>query len=251
MNFTTLIGIICGLAFIIIAIVREGELFLFFNLNAALITLGGTMAATFIAFPLNRIVNLSKAIACAFQADIHGPSDYVDAMARFAGLYRRGGVKKLEAESMKIENRFLRLAADLIADNLPRDQISIMLENERLYLALRHKSGETILRTMSKFAPAFGMVGTLIGLIQMFTLLSDPSRIGPPMAVALLTTFYGLILSNLFLLPLASKLKARTDDELLLTKIIQEGILLVERSENPRKVKDILSSMLPPAKRDN
>lgn len=249
MNFSTLSGIICGLAFIITAISRGGELVLFFNLNAALLTIGGTMAATFIAFPFSRIVNLSRTLAHAFRTDIHPPSNYVSSITNIGRAYRRGGLRKLELEMEGLENPYLKSAADLLVENMPREQIALILENERLYLSIRHESGEMILKTMAKFAPAFGMVGTLIGLVQMFAGLSDPSRIGPPMAVALLTTFYGMLISYLFFLPLASKLRSRTDDELLLMKVIQEGILLVEKSENPRRVRRILFSMLPPEKR--
>ncbi len=249
MNSTTLLGIICGLTCIAIAIERGGELILFINLNAALLTIGGTMAATFIAFPYNRVSNLLKATVHAFRLDIHQPSDYVNSILNIARIYRRGGLKKLESQAESMDNQYLKLAVELVVDSFPKEQIANILENERLYLVMRHESGEAILKTMAKFAPAFGMVGTLIGLIQMFASLSDPSKIGPPMAVALLTTFYGLVLSNLFLLPLASKLKIRTDDEVLLMKVIQEGIQLVEKAENPMRIKKTLLSMLPPAMR--
>lgn len=232
------------------AIYRGGEFILFFNLNAAFLTLGGTMAATFIAFPFSRIANLFRTVAHAFRIDIHPPSDYVNSITNIGRIYRRGGLRNLELEMETLDNPHLKTAAQLLVENLPREQISLILENERLYLFKRHESGEMILKTMAKFAPAFGMVGTLIGLVQMFATLSDPSRIGPPMALALLTTFYGVLISNLFFLPLASKLRSRTDDEIHLMKVIQEGILLAEKLENPRRIQKILFSMLPPAERE-
>jgi chemotaxis protein MotA len=248
-SFVTLIGILLGTSLISIAIVRGGNALIFLNMDAAFITIGGTIAATLIAYPFKDVRRIFHVATNAFKRDIYPPSRFISTILELAHIYRRGGLKKLETKEESLDNDFLRTGVELVVDGFEYKDIHSILEKERVYFSLRHESGEMIIRTMAKLAPAFGMAGTLIGLIQMMAVLSDPQSIGRPLAQAMISTFYGLLLSNLVLLPIAAKLKTRTDNELVLMRVIMDGIGGIHRKENPIKLERHLNSILPPSQR--
>lgn len=249
MNALTFGGVFLGIILIAAAIIREGNAPIFLNLDAAFITIGGTIAATFMAYPFKDVKRLIHVALNAFKRDIYPPGAFIETILYLSKVYRSGGLKKLETEEESLYNRYLRLGVELVVDGYDEKEIHTIMEKERIFLSLRHESGEMILRSMARFAPAFGMVGTLIGLIQMLLMFDDPSGIGRPLSQALVSTFYGLLAANLVFLPLAAKLKTRTDSEIVLMRVIMDGILGVYRKENQAKLKRHLNSILPPNQR--
>jgi chemotaxis protein MotA len=249
MNLLTFGGIFLGVALISTAIIRGGNAMLFLNMDAAFITVGGTIAASLIAYPFKDIRKLLHVAMNAFKKDIFPPGAFIDTILDLSRVYRMGGLKKLETEEESLYNRNLRLGVELVVDGYEEKDIHSIMEKERIFLCLRHEGGEMIIRSMAKYAPAFGMAGTLIGLIHMLLMLENPVGIGAPLAQALVSTFYGLLLANLVLLPIAAKLKRRTDNEIVLMRVITDGIMGICRKENPGKLKRHLNSILPPNQR--
>lgn len=246
---STVIGIISGVVLLFMAIFQQGGFMVFINKNAMMITLGGTIAATFISFPLPRVMSVAVVLFNIFKQDIQKPSTYIGRIVGLAFKARKESLLSLDKEAKKIGNRFLKKGIEMIVDGTPPEMIKDVLETELNFLNTRHMAGEHIFRTAGKFAPAFGLIGTLIGLIAMLRGLggsSDTSTLGPAMAVALVTTFYGAMMSNLFLLPVAEKLRSRTDEEIVQIQIIIEGILMIQAGKNPRIIEQKLNSFLPP-----
>jgi chemotaxis protein MotA len=243
----TLMGVLAGVFLIAVAIIRGGDANIFINVNSALIVLGGTVATAFIAFPSKKITTLTPVLYNAFKPGVYEPEDYVDDIMRLASKYRSGGMKQLENEESKVDNRFLRNGIAMIVDGYNAKEIHELMERELNSMLDRHNSGQKVLRFMSVQAPVFGMAGTLIGLVQMLMHIDDPSTIGPALATALITTFYGLMLANLILTPLAAKLSMRTDMESILFKSIRVGIIGIHDRVNPQKIQRNMNALLPPS----
>ncbi|MEK9630068.1 MAG: MotA/TolQ/ExbB proton channel family protein [Nitrospinota bacterium] len=243
----TLLGVLSGVFLIVIAIIRGGDAAIFVNLNSALIVVGGTVATGFIAFPSKRITVMIPVIQNAFKPGVYEPEDYVDDIMRLASRYRSGGMKQLENEESKLDNRFLKSGVAMIVDGYNAKEIHELMERELNAMLDRHNSGQKVLRFMSVQAPVFGMAGTLIGLIQMLMHIDHPSTIGPALATALITTFYGLLLANLILTPLAAKLGSRTDMEGTLFRAIRVGIMGIHDRVNPQKIQRTMNALLPPS----
>jgi chemotaxis protein MotA len=167
----------------------------------------------------------------------------------YAKRARREGILSLEPLIKEIDDEYLKKGLQLTVDGLEPELIRDILETEIAYLEERHGSGADVVSVMGAFAPALGMIGTVIGLILMLQTMSDPSTIGPSMAVALITTFYGAILANLVFNPLAGKLRTRSKEEVLIREMILEGVLSISKGENPRVIEEKLNSYLPPKNR--
>lgn len=247
MDFATLVGIFSGLALIFGAILIGGSLVLFVNVPGMMIVVGGTVSATLVTFPLSEVMTAFKAMFVVFRDQGEKPGDVVQLMVRLADVSRKKGI--LALQGIKTDNMILRKACQLIADGAEEELIANTLLIEIESLKSRHYIPQEVFRKMGSFSPAFGMLGTLIGLVQMLSRLDDPTKIGPAMAVALLTTFYGSILSTMAFLPIAGKLRARTNREILVMEIIFEGARSILESNNPMVVYEKLSSFLPPRSR--
>ncbi|MBC8286962.1 MAG: MotA/TolQ/ExbB proton channel family protein [Nitrospinae bacterium] len=243
----TLMGVLAGIFLITVAIIRGGDAGVFININSALIVLGGSIATAFIAFPAKKITTLMPVLYNAFKPGVYEPEDYVDDIMRLASKYRSGGMKQLENEEGKVDNRFLKNGIAMIVDGYNAKEIHELMDRELNSMLDRHNSGQKVLRFMSVQAPVFGMAGTLIGLVQMLMHIDDPSTIGPALATALITTFYGLMLANLVLTPLAAKLSMRTDMEGVLGRSIRVGIIGIHDRVNPQKIQRNMNALLPPA----
>ncbi|MBT5551507.1 MAG: biopolymer transporter ExbB [Nitrospina sp.] len=243
----TLMGVLSGVFLITVAIIRGGDAGVFININSALIVIGGSLATAFIAFPAKKITTLMPVLYNAFKPGVYEPEDYVDDIMRLASKYRSGGMKQLENEEGKVDNRFLRNGIAMIVDGYNAKEIHELMDREMNAMLDRHNSGQKVLRFMSVQAPVFGMAGTLIGLVQMLMHIDDPSTIGPALATALITTFYGLMLANLVLTPLAAKLSMRTDMEGILGRSIRVGIIGIHDRVNPQKIQRNMNALLPPA----
>ena len=245
----TLLGVIAGVALIVVAIIRGGDADVFMNMNALLIVLGGMVSTTFIAFQSKKILEMIPVIVAAFRPDVLTPADYIDQIMGLAGKYRTGGMKVLENAEGKVENRFLKNGIGMIVDGYNGREIYEGLEQEINSLHGRHNAGQKILRFMGVQAPVFGMAGTLIGLIQMLMHIDNPSTIGPALATALITTFYGLILANLIVTPITAKLTMRTESEVLLIKTIRTGVMGIFERSNPAKIAKSMNALLAPDER--
>jgi len=247
MDIATLFGLIIGFSLLIGAIILGGQYNVFLNIPGLMIVIGETFASACITFPVSDIYNAIKAAFKIFVTKKLSANDVVNLMVKIADISRREGL--LALENIETDNNILKKTCQLIADNADNDLIEETLYIEIASLKQRHFLIQDIFRTMANYAPAFGMVGTLIGLVQMLASLKDPEAIGPAMAVAILTTFYGSVLSNLIFLPIAGKLKSRTRAEVLHLQIIFEGAKCILQNNNPRFVYEKLSSFVPPKER--
>ncbi len=247
MDITTFFGIIAGAALIFGAIFLGGSLETFINIPGFMIVAGGTLAAISVNYPLNEIVQAHFAAYKIFASRNVREIDVVNTMVKIADISRREGL--LALENIKTENKILKKACQLIADNADPLMIREMLAIEIASLRGRHHIVQDVFKRMGTYAPSFGMIGTLIGLVQMLAALHDPSTIGPAMAVALLTTFYGAMMASLIFLPMAGKLRSRSQQEILHLYIIFEGAKCILENNNPRLVYEKLSSFVPPKER--
>lgn len=247
MDIATFFGIIVGFSLVIGAIFIGGSVDTFVNIPGMMIVLGGTMAATTINFPVSEVNKALRAAFYIFSKRNISSNDVVNTMVRIADISRRDGL--LALENIQTENAILKKACQLIADNTDPMMISQTLRIEISSLRSRHAIIQDVFKKMAAFAPSFGMIGTLIGLVQMLTRLDDPASIGPAMAVAILTTFYGALLATLLFLPIAGKLKSRTQQETLHLEIIFQGAQSILENNNPRIVYEKLSSFVPPSER--
>ena len=243
----TLLGALAGLFLITVAIIRGGDAGIFLNINSALIVIGGALSTSFIAFPSKKVLDMVSIIRNAFKPNVYEPEDYVDDITRLAAVYRSRGMKQLENEESKVDNRFLKGGIAMIVDGYNAKEIHELMERELNAMLDRHNTGVKVLRFLAMQAPVFGMAGTLIGLVQMLMHLDDPSTIGPALATALITTFYGLMLANLIMTPLAAKLTSRTDMEAVLFKAIRIGIIGIHDRVNPQKIQRSMNALLPPS----
>jgi len=247
---SSIIGIFFGAVLMFISIFNQGGIKIFLNLDALMITLGGTIAATFISYPLPRVIKVFTVIKNIFKSEKNEYNRYIAIIIALALKARQNSILSLENDLRKIKNRIIKVGLQMVIDGSPPDIIRDVLETEIDYMRIRHSEGEQIFRTMGKFSPAFGMIGTLIGLIAMLRSMADigatAESMGPAMAVALVTTFYGAMLTNLIFYPIAEKLKSMTDSEMLLNAILIEGILLIQQGLNPRIVEKKLNAYLPP-----
>jgi len=249
MDIATIIGIIGGIGCIIYGILGGAGIGSFIDIPSLMITVGGTLAATLINFPLPEILKMWKTAINVFKTHGFDPSTPIPIIVSYAKKARQNGLLSLEDSIDNLNDEFFSLGMRLIIDGTDPEQVSDIMEIEMAFLEERHSKGQKLFTTMAKYAPAFGMIGTLIGLISMLKHIDDPSTIGPSMAVALITTFYGALMANLVFMPIAGKLKARTADEILMKRIILEGILMIQAQANPRYISQKLVAFLPPALR--
>lgn len=249
MDLATIIGIILSFGLVTSAIMFGGSILVFVSIPSALIVLGGTLGATLVNYPLNQILGVVGVVKNAFFSGLDAPSVIIDRFMDYANRARREGILSLEPVIKEIDDIFLRKGLQLTVDGLEPQAIQEILETEISYLEERHETGADIINAFGSFAPALGMIGTVLGLVQMLQTMNDPSTIGPAMAVALITTFYGALLANLVFLPLAGKLKHRSKEEVLIKEMVMEGVLAISKGENPRIIEEKLSSYLPPKNR--
>ncbi|MCD6407058.1 motility protein A [Candidatus Aerophobetes bacterium] len=251
MDITTIAGISAGLGLVLMAILQGGGgLVVFINVPSLMITVGGTIGATLINFPMSKVFGVMKVVKKAFFHKETSPEGIIATLVEFARIARREGVLALEERISGTDDPFFRKGVQLAVDGTPPEVIREILTIDLEALQERHKGGQDIFNAMATYSPAFGMIGTLIGLIQMLRSLDDPSKIGQGMATALLTTFYGALMANLVFLPIAGKLRVRSEEEVLNKRLIMEGIVAIQSGDNPRVVEDKLKSFISPGIRD-
>jgi chemotaxis protein MotA len=245
----TVIGIIAAFGLVVWGILLGGSLNQFWDAPSVAIVLGGTAAALLVAFPIARIVSMVSVLRKAFFAVPQEPDAVISKMVRYAERARREGMLALEEESESEPDDFLRKGLRLAVDGTDPNLLEKILETDIGQIESRHKNGKSILDTAGTFAPAFGMIGTLIGLVNMLAALDDPSTIGAGMATALITTFYGALLANALFLPMAGKLELRSAEEILVKEMIIDGIMAIQSGDSPRIVEEKLKSFLSPSQR--
>ncbi len=247
MDIATLLGILAGFSLVIGAIFLGEAVAVFLNIKGLMIVLGGTLSVICINYPIHEVYQSIVAAIKIFSTRKSKANEVVNTMVQIADISRRDGL--LALEKIKTDNPILKKACQLIADNAGPEMIQESLRIEISAMKQRHGISQEVFRKMAAYSPSFGLIGTLIGLVQMLTNLDDPSKVGPGMAVALLTTFYGALLSSLIFQPVAGKLKSRTQEEALHLEIIFEGAKCILENNNPRFVYEKLSSFVPPRER--
>lgn len=244
MDIGTIIGIIAAYGLIIMAI--GTQLILFVNVPSALVVMGGTLGATMVNFPLSRVFGAVNVAKNAFLVKKNDPSLMIQELIEYAGKARKEGILVLESIVGSIKDEFLAKGIQLAVDGLEPKFIQKIMETEIQFIEDRHKQGAEVFTTMASLAPAFGLIGTLVGLVLMLQSMDDPSSIGPSMAVALITTFYGAVLANTLFVPIAGKLRTRSKEELLVKELVLEGIMSIASGDNPRIMEQKLNAFLAP-----
>ncbi len=246
MDIATLIGIVVAFGLVISSIFMGGPGTWFINYPSIMIVLGGTMGATLIAYPLSEVLSVFGVAKNVFLFRSHSAGKLIPVILDFAKKARRDGILSFESQLKDMKDPFLAKGMQLAIDGMESSSIEDVMTTEIAYIEERHRLGAEIFSTMGTFSPAIGMLGTIIGLVQMLMQMEDPSSIGAPMAVALLTTFYGTLLANLLFLPIAGKLKTRSRQEILVKTMMIEGIISIQSGDNHRIVEQKLKAFLSP-----
>jgi chemotaxis protein MotA len=249
LDLATLLGILVAAVLVIGSILLGGSGSWFINYPSLMIVLGGTLGATLINYPMADLISVFKVTKNAFRHKSFKPIALIPQMVNFAKKARREGILSFEAQLKQIRDPFLVRCMQMAIDGMEAESIAEVLNTEILWLEERHRLGAEIYSTMGAFAPAVGMLGTIIGLVQMLMQMKDPTAIGPPMAVALLTTFYGTLLANLLFLPIAGKLRVRSKQEILAKQMVLQGILSIQEGDNHRIVEQKLKAFISPRMR--
>ena len=248
MDLGTLIGLVLGFALIVVSIILGSPLSIFINAPGLTVVVGGTIASTLVMQKLKHVIGAMGVAKNAFFDKAQPMEEMLPLIVHLATKARKEGLVALEGE--EIPDPFLARGVRLGVDGLSPEVISLTLESELASLKIRHERGHAIFGFMESTAPAFGMIGTLIGLVQMLQALDDPAAIGPGMAVALLTTLYGAILAFLIFGPIAKKLEARTIEEVATKQLAIVGVDSILRGDNSMVIKSKLESYLAPTQRD-
>ena len=246
MDIGTIGGLVVGLGLIIWSIMSSASIDNFIDIPSIIVVMGGTFAATFIAFPMNSVLALGAVFGKAAGGGVTNAVTIIVKIIELANIARREGLLALEEAVGQVNDDFLKKGVMLIVDGTDPELVKSILETELSYIEGRHAAGKGLFDTIGSLAPAFGMIGTLIGLVAMLNALDDPSSIGPAMAVALITTFYGSVIANLFCIPVSKKLAAKSAEEIIVREIMIEGLLSIQAGENPRIIEEKLKAFLSP-----
>ncbi|CAN5253060.1 MotA/TolQ/ExbB proton channel family protein [soil metagenome] len=244
MDIATGAGLLAGIAVLVTLVLLGGDFRIFYDMHAVIIIFGGSFAATLIRFPFVAMIHgLPMGLKFAFSMRSTTSRELVDELAQLAEVARKQGPVGLE--KVETDDPFLAKGIRYVADGYDMDFIRDNLERDRDNFLMHLDEGQKIYRAIGDCAPAFGMIGTLIGMVQMFSNMSDPSKLGPFMAVSLLATLYGALVANLFCLPIADKLHVKLTDEDTNRTLIIDGILMIRDAKSPTLVREMLLAYLP------
>ncbi len=246
MELTTSIGLGFGLICIVVSIMLDGDIMSFVDLASIFVVFGGMIASTIVSFHGKVLKSIKDVYKTAFKKKNNDLKKDIDLIIDIANIARKDGLLALENAIENFNNPFLKKGIMLVVDGADPELIKSIMEAEIYFLQDRHAQGQAMIDSMASYAPAYGMIGTLIGLINMLKKLSDPDSLGPSMAVALVTTFYGVVLANLVFTPISKKLKAITAAETQEKELLLEGLLSIQNGENPRIIREKLYSFLSP-----
>ncbi len=249
MDIATIAGILAGFGLLIGTIATGEGALAFVNLPSMMIVFGGSIAATLVNFPMDQVIPTMKVAAKTFTTQKTAGLEIVQKFIELSQLARRDGILALDRALKDVDEPFMKAGLEMAVDGTEPETIRDIMETEVQSLLERHKIGQGIFTALGAYAPAFGMIGTLIGLVQMLQNLDDPSTIGPSMAIALITTFYGAVLGNLVYLPMAGKLKNKSTQEVSAKRMIIEGVLSIQRGVHPKNLERKLMNFMPPKHR--
>lgn len=249
MDLATLIGLIAAIGIIMAAIFLGGSAGTFFNVPSLLVVVGGTIGAVLMQFSIGQFFGAVKIALKAFFNKSETPDTLIETTVDMANTARKGGLLALEEK--ETGNPFFQMGVQMMVDGHEPDVVRQMMSSEMNLTVQRHELGQKIFKAIADVAPAMGMIGTLIGLVQMLSNMDDPKAIGPSMAVALLTTLYGAMIANVFASPIAEKLGLRSDEERLIKSMIIDGVTGIQEGRNPRVIESMLMTYLPGSKRQN
>lgn len=247
MDLATVIGMLGGIGFIVMAMILGGDLSMFVDVPSVLIVFCGSIFVVMSQFTLGQFFTVGKVAGKAFMFKIDSPDELIEKIVEMADAARKGGF--LALEEAEISNPFMQKGVDMLVDGHDIEVVRDTLAKDITMTTERHEFGVTIFKGLGDVAPAMGMIGTLIGLVAMLSNMDDPKAIGPAMAVALLTTLYGAFLANVICLPIASKLANRVEEEKLNQKLVLDGIVGIADGQNPRVIEGILKNYLAANKR--
>lgn len=247
MDLATVIGLVAAIVLVLSAVILGGSPAMFLDIPSVLIVVGGTVATAFIRFGMGDVLNSTKVAMNTFFTKMSVPAKIIQEIVNLANIARKNGLIVLEQQP--VDDPFLKKAIMYCVDGHEAEFISEVLKKEVSLTIERHDLGKRVFSSMGDAAPAFGMIGTLIGLVQMLGNMSDPAAIGPSMAVALLTTLYGAMIANIVCLPIADKLALRSQEEERNRRLIIEGVLGILKGLNPRVMEEFLQTFLPPKDR--
>ncbi|MCX4188584.1 flagellar motor protein PomA [Methylophaga sp. OBS4] len=248
MDLATLLGLVVAWGLIVATIALGAAASTFVNAPSFAIVLGGTFAVVLMRFTLGQFIGSMKTATKAFLHKAESPEQIIETVVELAAIARKEGLLALEKQ--EIANPVLAKGINMLVDGHEPAVVKKALVTEMNETVNRHGIGQQIFKAIGDAAPAMGMIGTLVGLVQMLTNMSDPKSIGPAMAIALLTTLYGAMLANMFALPIADKLSLRSTEELMNKSIIIESILGIQEGQNPKVLGEILKNFLPASKRE-
>ena len=249
MDLGTIIGLVAGIACVIISILIDGELGSYYSLPSIFITIGGGLCSTLISFRLKDVLGIFKVAAHIFTDKASSASEIIAEMVKLSEKTRREGLLSIEPELEEMEDAFIKQSLQLVVDGIESDTIQDFMDTEIENMQSRHGKGIAIFNMMGAIFPAWGMIGTLIGLINLLLKLDDPAMIGPAMSVALITTFYGSFLSNFICVPMAGKLKMKSNEEVHQMEMIAEAVISIQAGENPKMLEQKLRIYLSPEER--
>ncbi len=249
MDLSSLLGLVLGFVIVIGSIMYAGPIKYFWDLPSFLIVFLGGFFAYMISFPMSNVATLGTVVSKVFQDKKMDLESIIKKIIDLANIARREGLLALEEAVSEIQDEFLQKGVMLIVDGTDPELVKNILETDAANMEERHKVNKAMFEVLGSVTPAFGMIGTLIGLVLMLYNMSDPSSIGPSMAVALITTFYGSFAANLLYIPFANKLSSKSATEMLVKQVMIEGLLSIQAGENPRIIEEKLKSFLSPAQR--
>lgn len=248
MDLATLLGMLGAMAVIIAAIFTGGSAPVFLNVPSILIVVGGTFLVVMIKFSLKQFLGAFKVAGRAFSHKAQDPEKLIEEIVNLANIGRKEGL--LALEKAEVTEDFLKEGIRMLVDGSSQEVVQAVMSKDMQQTIERHSWGEKVFRATGDVAPAMGMIGTLIGLVQMLSNMSDPKSIGPAMAVALLTTLYGAALANMIALPIADKLNLRKSNEKTIHSMCIDGVLAIQAGQNPRIIESMLKAYLDPSQRD-
>ena len=250
MDLTSLIGFLVTWILVFASMASGGNIGAYIDVPSLMITVGGAVGATIISNPGDRLKAIGGCLRSVFISHAPDMVGMVQMIVSFAEKARREGLLSLEADVAEVESDFMRKAIQLVVDGTDPELVRAILDTEIGVFEDRHSANKAVFDNLTEFAPSFGMIGTLIGLIAMLGNLQDVNALGPGMAVALITTMYGSMMANMLCSPISKKLAARSAEEVKSMELMVEGILAIQAGENPRIVEEKLKVYMPPAMRE-
>ena len=249
MDISVVGGLLFAVAVIVFVGIGPANIMLFVDVPSLGIVIGGTLGAIFVAYPTAQVTSLVAILKNVFMPQVNDPIATIKLIVNFAEQARREGILALESRIEEVPDEFLKKGIQLAVDGTEPSLIKDIMNTEVSFIEERHGSNASMMGDIAGLCPAFGMVGTLVGLVLMLANMADPSAIGPAMAVALITTLYGAIVANLFFTPFQMKLKSCSAKEIVLKTMMLEGIMSLQAGDNPKIVEWKLSSFVDPATR--